>query len=124
MRMAQIALDNYIYKKPHRGSRNTTTVSGFDWDDGNRAKCQKHGVTVAEVEAVFRHPHHLAPDVAHSTDETRFLAIGRGDGPRPIFVAFTLRERDEENLIRPISARYMHLKEIVHYDQATAPSDP
>ena len=100
-----------------------TTVSGFDWGDGNRAKCQKHGVTIAEVEAVFRHPHHLAPDVTHSTLETRFLAIGRGEGSRPIFVAFTLREVAEETLIRPISARYMHRKEIDHYDQATAPSD-
>ena len=98
-------------------------VTGFDWDDGNRAKCQKHGVSVAEVEAVFRHPHHLAPDVAHSTDETRFLAIGRCEGPRPIFVAFTLRKMDGETYIRPISARYMHRKEIDHYEQETAPSD-
>lgn len=99
------------------------TVSGFDWDDGDRAKCEKHGVTVGEVEAVFRQPHHLAPDVGHSTSETRFLAIGRGEGPRPIFVAFTLREVGGETFIRPISARYMHQKEIDHYDQATAPTD-
>ena len=99
------------------------TVSGFDWDDGNRAKCEKHGVTVGEVEAVFRQPHQLAPDVGHSTSETRFLAIGRGEGPRPIFVAFTLREVGGETFIRPISARYMHQKEIDHYDQATAPTD-
>ena len=28
-------------------------VSGFDWDEGNRAKCQKHGLTVAHIEALF-----------------------------------------------------------------------
>jgi hypothetical protein len=22
---------------------------GFDWDDGNRAKCQKHGVSLGEI---------------------------------------------------------------------------
>ena len=100
-----------------------TAVAGFDWDEGNRAKCAKHGVTLAEIEAVFRCPHHMFPDDAHSGAEVRFLAIGRGDGPRPIFVAFTVREIGEETFIRPISARYMHRKEIDHYEQATASPD-
>jgi uncharacterized DUF497 family protein len=26
---------------------------GFDWDSGNRAKCQKHGVSIAEIESLF-----------------------------------------------------------------------
>jgi uncharacterized protein len=101
-----------------------TDAAGFDWDEGNRAKCQKHGVSVAEIEAVFEHFHRIAPDVAHSVAETRFLAIGNGGGPRPIFVAFTLRRRGGEVLIRPISARYMHRKEIENYDEeATAQPD-
>jgi hypothetical protein len=29
-------------------------VSGFDWDDGNRTKCEKRGVSIAEIEALFR----------------------------------------------------------------------
>ena len=29
--------------------------SGIQWDRGNRAKCQKHGVTIAEIEYIF-HP--------------------------------------------------------------------
>ena len=97
-----------------------SSISGFDWDDGNRAKCRKHGLTFAEIEAVFRHPHRMAPDIAHSTSETRFLAIGKGSGKRPIFVAFTLREIADKTLIRPISARYMHAKEVEHYEQAIA----
>lgn len=100
-----------------------TNVAGFDWDEGNRAKCQKHGVTVAEIEAVFRRPHHMMPDETHSTTEIRFLAIGKGEGPRPIFVVLTLRELDGESFIRPISARYMHRKEIDRYEQATSPPD-
>jgi hypothetical protein len=28
-------------------------VSGFDWDEGNRAKCQKHGVSIPEIEELF-----------------------------------------------------------------------
>lgn len=30
------------------------TVAGFDWDDGNREKCVAHGVSIAEIEGVFR----------------------------------------------------------------------
>ena len=100
-----------------------TSASGFDWDEGNRGKCQTHGVTIAEIEALFRHPHHLAPDEVHSGAETRFLAIGKGEGPRPIFVAFTLREIGGTAFIRRISARYMHRKEIEHYEQETARPD-
>ena len=28
-------------------------VNGFDWDEGNRKKCQKHGLTIAQIEAEF-----------------------------------------------------------------------
>ena len=98
-------------------------IAGFDWDEGNRAKCCKHGVSVTEIEDVFGHPHRIAPDVAHSSAETRFLAIGSGTGPRAIFVAFTLRERGGDCLIRPISARYMHRKEADGYEEDTAQPD-
>jgi uncharacterized protein len=30
-------------------------VAGFKWDAGNRAKCQKHGVSLEEIEDLFRH---------------------------------------------------------------------
>lgn len=100
-----------------------TKVNGFDWDAGNRAKCRKHGVPLAAIEAPFRHPHRVFPDVAHSDAETRLLAIGTGGGTRHIFIAFTLRQRGADLLIRPISARYMHAKEVAHYAQAIAPTD-
>jgi hypothetical protein len=28
-------------------------IAGFDWDDGNRSKCHKHGVSAEEVESLF-----------------------------------------------------------------------
>ena len=95
-------------------------IAGFDWDDGNRAKCRKHGVSLAEIEDVFGHPHRIAPDFAHSIAESRFLAIGNGGGLRAIFVAFTLRDSGGERLIRPISARYMHRKELEGYEEDIA----
>ena len=94
------------------------SVAGFDWDKGNREKCRKHGVSVEEIEAVFRDGPDVMPDLAHSGAETRFLAIGKTNG-RHVFVAFTLRKMDGETLIRPVSARYMHKKEIDHYEEAT-----
>jgi hypothetical protein len=39
---------------------------------------------------------------------------------RPLFVAFTLRTRDNRQLIRPISARFMHAKEIAAYEKASS----
>ena len=45
---------------------------GFDWDSGNRAKCQKHGVLIAEIENLFLGKPLVAPDVLHSSKEQRF----------------------------------------------------
>ena len=52
-------------------------VSGFDWDDGNRTKCEKHGVSIAEIEALFRGAPRVAPDPKHSAGEDRLIAVGR-----------------------------------------------
>ena len=96
------------------------SLSGFEWDEGNTAKCQKHGVTITEIEAVFQHMPMVAPDIAHSKAEQRLIAIGKGAGTRLIFVVFTFRERGDETYIRPISARYMHRKEIESYEKQTS----
>ena len=92
-------------------------ISGFDWDEGNRAKCQKHGVSTAEIEALFARPLAIRPDDAHSIVERRFLAVGKGKAGRSIFLAFTLRERDGRIYVRPITARYMHKKEVRRYEK-------
>lgn len=61
-------------------------LDGFDWDSGNRAKCTKHGVSVATIESIF--------------------------------------ERDGQQFLRPISARWMHAKEIRHFEaQIAHPED-
>jgi uncharacterized DUF497 family protein len=94
-------------------------VAGFEWDHGNREKCCEHGLSIAEIEAIFRNPVAVFPDPAHSQREERFKAIGRSRG-RHVFLVFTLRRRGTEILIRPISARYMHRKEVEHYEKETA----
>ena len=58
------------------------------------------------------------PDLKHSANEDRYIAVGRDTDGRPVFVAFTVRERNGERLIRPVSARFMHGKEIEGYEEA------
>jgi uncharacterized DUF497 family protein len=92
----------------------------FDWDAGNREKCRKHGVSTAEIEAMLSKPFAVFPDPAHSGIEERFKAIGTNEIGRYIFAVFTLRSRSDGLLIRPISARYMRRKEVVHYEKEIA----
>jgi uncharacterized DUF497 family protein len=92
-------------------------ITGFDWDDGNARKNQKHGVSTAESEQLFFNaPLLLLADVKHSDRETRFHALGKTDQGRLLHIAFTLREAGAT--IRVISARDMHRKERVVYEQA------
>lgn len=92
-------------------------ISGFEWDSGNREKCARHGVSVAEIEGLFARPVMVLPDHAHSLSEERLRAIGRTGSGRYVFLVFTVRERDGRKYIRPISARYMHRKEIESYEK-------
>jgi uncharacterized DUF497 family protein len=95
-------------------------VSGFDWDDGNRKKCQTHGLTIPQIEALFANGPRIAPDPKHSEGEDRLIAVGRTKAGRPVFVAFTLRTKDKRRLIRPVTARYMHAKEIEAYEKESS----
>jgi uncharacterized DUF497 family protein len=96
----------------------------IDRDDGNRDKCQKHGLSVAEIEFVLRSARvYLGPDVKHSNEETQSIIVGQTANSRYVFVAVTFRYRDDSLLIRPISARFMHRKEVRRYEQAISEND-
>lgn len=98
-------------------------VVGFDWDSGNRSKCQKHGVPLATIEGLFHGPIAMVPDPAHSDAEEQFKAIGRTIDGRGVLVVFTLRRQAGDTVIRPVSARFMHRKEVEHYEKAIAKTD-
>ena len=95
-------------------------ADGFDWDDGNRAKCARHGVSIDDVERLFRREVRVSPDAAHSTRETRFLGLGRTVAGRHVFATFTYCVRDGGRWLPPISARFMHAKEVRHYEEEVA----
>lgn len=92
-------------------------ANGFDWDKGNRAKCEKHGLSISVIEDVFARPLAILPDASHSQSERRFRAVGRTEKGRGVFIVFTLRRKGDEVRIRPISARYMHKKETEAYEK-------
>ncbi len=90
---------------------------GFDWDSGNKEKCQKHGVSLIEIESLFYKRLSVFPDVKYSSNEQRFIAVGITFKSRYLFIIFTIRKNTEKSFIRPISARYMHKKEIAAYEK-------
>ena len=92
-------------------------VTGFDWDEGNARKNDKHAVSMAEAEQVFFNaPLLLLEDESHSQREIRLHALGQTDVGRGLHITFTLRQAG--TLIRVISARDLHRKERAIYDQA------
>ena len=95
-----------------------TKIIGFDWDDGNARKNDKHGVSTAESEQVFFNaPLLLLADIKHSQSEIRVHALGKSDEGRLLHITFALREAGKQ--IRVISARDMHKKERAIYEQTT-----
>jgi uncharacterized DUF497 family protein len=92
-------------------------IVGFDWDDGNARKNEKHGVSQSEAEEVFfNQPLLLLEDARHGGEEARYHALGRTHEGRRLHVTFTLRRAG--TLIRVISARDMHRRERSIYEQA------
>jgi len=91
----------------------------FDWDEGNsRKSLEKHDVSQQEAEQVFVDPRVLVlVDDKHSGEEPRFHAYGRTTAGRRLQVSFTLRQN--ETLIRVISARNMSRKERARYEEET-----
>lgn len=95
-----------------------TKITGFDWDEGNTRKNEKHGVSMAEAEQVFFNaPLLLLENVKHGNREPRFHALGKADDKRLLHITFALRHAGEK--IRVISARDMYRKERAIYEKAT-----
>ncbi len=92
-----------------------TQIEGFDWDEGNsRKSVEKHDVSQAEAEQVFfNEPLLIVEDVSHY--EIRLHALGHTDAGRLLHISFTLRGNGK--MIRVISARTMHRKERLRYEQ-------
>ncbi len=89
----------------------------FRWGaEKARSNLRKHGVSFEEAASVFRDTLSVTiSDPLHSTDESRFVTLGRSDQDRTLAVIHS----DFEETIRIISARLETRRERKKYEEAT-----
>lgn len=89
----------------------------FAWDEAkNEKNQQKHGVAFEEAQTVFSDDHALfIGDPEHSDSEDRFLLLGLSSLLRTLVVCHCFR--DQEDLIRIISARKANPEERAIYNR-------
>ena len=89
----------------------------FAWDESkNRLNKRKHGVSFEEAKTIFYDENAIQfPDPDHSQKEDRFLMLGVSHRLRVLMVCHCFREDD--SIIRIISARKATKKEIERYEE-------
>ena len=89
----------------------------FEWDeDKNKANFKKHEVWFEEAQTVWADASSQEFfDPEHSNDEERFIRIGHSSAPNLLLVVFC--ERENETIIRIISARKATPKERKEYEE-------
>ena len=89
----------------------------FDWDESkNRANRKKHGVWFEDATTAFEDPRALLiSDTKHSEDEERVALLGVTKASQLVVVVHCYREDD--SLIRIISARRATNKETAFYEE-------
>jgi uncharacterized DUF497 family protein len=87
----------------------------FQWDEAKAlANNEKHNVSFEEAKTAFEDERGLfKADPDHSEDEERFLLLGMSDRLRLLLVVHCFR--DEESVIRIISARTATKRERQQY---------
>jgi uncharacterized protein len=89
-------------------------LKSFEWDAANWRKSElKHGVSTAEAEEALLGEPVCQVDIRHSDDEQRYVALGRTNDGRRLFISFTVRR----NRVRIISARPMSRGERAIYEK-------
>ena len=87
-------------------------VSDLVWDKGNRRHATRHGVSIREIEEVFRRDPYIEPyQSEEDDDEEQFRAYGTTAKGRYVTVPFTIREGG----VRPITSWPMTPKELEDY---------
>jgi uncharacterized DUF497 family protein len=96
----------------------------FVWDPAkNRENLRKHGICFETAELAFEDPWILSrKDLSHGEAEERYNALGEIAPGAILFVVFTVREQDEAETIRLISARAASAQEKRSYEEARSHS--
>ena len=87
----------------------------FEWDNSkNKTNLKKHGIDFQEAQTVFYDENGiLFDDPEHSTDENRFIIIGKSIKSNICLVCHCYRQENE--VIRIISARKATKREVDRY---------
>ena len=87
----------------------------FEWDnEKNRINQKKHSISFEEAESVFYDDNAIQFwDEDHSDTEDRFLLLGKSSKMRILLIVHCYRE--QESVIRIISARKATKNESKHY---------
>ena len=90
----------------------------FEWDPTKAASnLRKHGVSFPTAARVFSDPYALVEQDRIENGEERWQTIGVVDGIVMLLVAHTVREQDDIEVIRIISARRADRKERRRYEK-------
>ena len=91
----------------------------FEWDEEkNSTNLQKHGVSFEEAASIFGDVlSDTFDDPDHSSQEQRFVTIGRSTKGRLLIVAHT----DRDDRVRLISARELTRQERRNYEEGIEP---
>lgn len=90
----------------------------FEWDEGKAEQnARKHGVGFELAKQVFLDPCALIEQDRIVDGERRWRTIGRVGEIVIFFVAHTVEEQDQDEIIRIISARRATRRERIRYEQ-------
>ena len=90
----------------------------FEWDPTKAASnFRKHGVSFQTAARVFADPYALVEQDRVENGEERWQTIGVVEGVLMLMVAHTVREQDDIEVIRVISARHANRRERRRYEE-------
>jgi uncharacterized DUF497 family protein len=90
----------------------------FEWDETKaRSNARKHGVRFEDAMLVFADPYALVEQDRLEGSELRWQTLGLAGGIVLLLVAHTVRNEQEDEIIRIVSARKAVRKERKRYDE-------
>ena len=90
----------------------------FEWDEAKaKTNERRHGVRFDDAILVFADPFAITEQDRIEGGELRWQTIGLAGGVVLLLVAHTVRDEDEDEIIRIISARKAARKERKRYDE-------
>ena len=93
-------------------------MTRFEWDPAKAANnLRKHGVSFQTAARVLADPYALVELDRIENGEERWQTVGVVEGVLLIMVAHTVREQDDTEVIRVISARRANRRERRRYEE-------